>query len=326
MSRLAVLFLGLLIDRLVGDPDWLWCRFSHPVVLFGAMIGLADRQLNDPVEGSTVRKRRGIVALAAMVAVVVAAGWLLSDLFGLMGWVGALIEGLLVSVFLAQKSLFDHVGAVADGLRQGGLAGGRKAVSLIVGRDPETLDRPGICRAAIESLAENFSDGVMAPALWYLIGGLPGLLAYKLVNTADSMIGHLNARYRDFGWAAARLDDVMNWPAARLSAALFALAAWWTGGRAAARIAIGVALRDAELHRSPNAGWPEAAVAGALGLALGGPRTYGELVVKAPCLNGGGSPNATVDTVENAVQLGGKAADLLAVTVFLALLVSVFLF
>lgn len=325
MTRLAVLFLGLLIDRLIGDPDWVWRRVSHPVVVFGAMIGFADRQLNDPVETGGVRRRRGIVALAAMIAVVVAAGWLLSDLFGLLGWAGVLLEAVLVSVFLAQKSLFDHVRAVADGLRQGGLEGGRRAVSLIVGRDPEALDRPAICRAAIESLAENFSDGVVAPALWYLIGGLPGLLAYKLVNTADSMIGHLNAKYRDFGWASARFDDVMNWPAARLSAFVFALAAWWTGGRAAGRTAIGAALRDADLHRSPNAGWPEAAVAGALGLALGGPRTYGELVVRAPCLNGAGTRNATVDTVENAVQLGTKASDLLLLSVFLVLLVSIFL-
>jgi adenosylcobinamide-phosphate synthase len=323
--RIVILLLGLVIDRLVGDPDFLWRRFSHPVVVFGAMIGFADRQLNDPVEADSVRRRRGRVAIAGLVAVAIAAGWLLSDLFALLGWVGIGLEAIVVSVFLAQKSLFDHVRAVAKALQRDGIVGGRRAVAMIVGRDPDALDRSAVCRAAIESLAENHSDGVVAPALWYAIGGLPGLLAYKMVNTADSMIGHLNTKYRDFGRAAAKLDDAMNWPAARLSAFLFALAAGLTEGLAAARRALGTALRDCALHRSPNAGWPEAAVSGALGLALGGPRTYGEVVVRAPCLNGAGSREAGSHTVEKAVKLGERASDVLLLAVFLMLSSAIFL-
>jgi adenosylcobinamide-phosphate synthase len=325
VTRLLILFLGLVIDRLVGDPDVLWRRFSHPVVLFGGMIGFADRHMNDPVETDAVRRRRGLMAIAGLVAIAVVTGWLLSDLLGRLGWLGIVLEAVVLSVFLAQKSLFDHVRAVAEALQSDGIAGGRRAVSMIVGRDPDTLDRSAVCRAAIESLAENHSDGVVAPALWYAIGGLPGLFAYKMVNTADSMIGHLNTRYRDFGRAAAKLDDAMNWPAARLSALFFALAAGWLGGAEAARRALGAALRDAGLHRSPNAGWPEAAVAGALGLALGGPRTYGEVVVSAPCLNGSGSREAGSHTVERAVGLGENASSLLTVAVFVMFLGAFFL-
>ena len=322
MIRLIILFLGLLIDRLVGDPDWLWRRISHPVVIFGAMIGFADRRLNEPDVTADTRKWRGLAAIAVLVAISISVGWLLSDLFGLLGWAGVALEAIVVSILLAQKSLFDHVLAVAVGLRTGGIEGGRKAVSMIVGRDPDALDRSDVSRAAIESLAENYSDGVVAPALWYLIGGLPGLLAYKMVNTADSMIGHLNTKYRDFGWASAKLDDLMNWPAARLSALMLVAAAWWTEGSRAARAAAGVALRDAPLHRSPNAGWPEAAVAGALGLALGGPRTYGEVVVRAPCLNGAGTREAGPDTIERAVQLGRVSSILQIFTVLLLILVA----
>ncbi|TDH35811.1 cobalamin biosynthesis protein [Pseudohoeflea suaedae] len=320
MIRLGILFLALLIDRLVGDPDWLWRRMAHPVVLIGAMIGFADRSFNEPAVPAATRRRRGLVAIAGLVAISVAAGWLLSDLFGLFGWAGLAIEAIVVSIFLAQKSLFDHVVAVAEGLRTGGIEGGRRAVSMIVGRDPEALDSSDVCRAAIESLAENFSDGVVAPALWYLIGGLPGLLAYKTVNTADSMIGHLNATYRDFGRASAKLDDVMNWPAARLSALILVAGTWLAEGYDAARNAAGVALQDAGLHRSPNAGWPEAAVAGALGLALGGPRRYGDLAVSAACLNGAGTRRAGPDMIEKAVRIGLRSTEIQLVAVFLLML------
>jgi adenosylcobinamide-phosphate synthase len=199
---------------------------------------------------------------------------------------------IVVAVFLAQKSLGDHVQAVADGLQREGLEGGRRAVAMIVGRDPKTLNEAGVSRAAIESLSENFADGVVAPALWYAIAGLPGILAYKMLNTADSMIGHKNERFLHFGWASARLDDLANWPAARLAAVLIAVAAALRLGAASGRRSLSAALRDSGLHRSPNSGWPEAAMAGALDLQLAGPRVYGGMRVSEPMMHAGGRDNA----------------------------------
>jgi len=178
------------------------------------------------------------------------------------------------------------VKAVADGLRDGGLAGGRAAVSMIVGRDPDSLDGPGVARAAIESCAENFSDGVVAPVFWYVVLGLPGIMVYKTVNTLDSMIGHRSERYRAFGWASARFDDLLNLVPARLAGVLIAAAALATRG-ARPGAALRTMLRAAGKHRSPNAGWPEAAMAGALGLALAGPRRYGTEVVRDPWIGDG---------------------------------------
>ena len=193
----------------------------------------------------------------------------------LVGVAGVVVEILVVAVLLAQKSLVDHVRAVRDGLEEGGLEGGREAVSLIVGRDPETLDESAVARAAVESLAENASDGVVAPAFWYAVFGLPGLFVYKIINTADSMIGHRNERYIDFGRSSAILDDIVNWIPARLTGLMIAIADG-SPARAEARApTLVVMVRDAKLHRSPNAGWPESAMAAATGVALGGPRYYG---------------------------------------------------
>jgi adenosylcobinamide-phosphate synthase len=221
---------------------------------------------------------------------------------------------------LAGRSLYDHVAAVAVAFERHGLAAARAAIKKIVGRDPESLDEAGLSRAAIESAAENFSDGLVAPALWFALLGLPGMLACKAINTADSMIGHRSPRYRDFGWATARLDDLVNWPAARLSGLLIALAAPLAGG------AIGEALRtmfaDARKHRSPNGGWPEAAMAGALGIRLLGPRTYGGSVADDPFLNAAGR-DATPADIWRAlrVYLGAWAIFFLAV-LLLAVLVA----
>ena len=224
---------------------------------------------------------------------------------------------------LAHKSLSDHVIRVAQGLRQDGLAGGRRAVSMIVGRDPETLDEPAVCRAAIESLAENFSDGVVAPAFWYALLGLPGLLAYKMLNTADSMIGHKSPKYLAFGWASARLDDLANLPAARLSALFVAAGAWWRFDRRRARNALDTAFRDHGLHRSPNSGWPEAAMAGALDIQLAGPRIYGGAVVDEPMLNGAGSPVANLIDIEDGVHVfHGAGAALLALVLACAVVAA----
>ncbi|MBY5365433.1 MAG: adenosylcobinamide-phosphate synthase CbiB [Rhizobium sp.] len=302
-ENLLVLLLALLLDRIVGDPQWLWSRMPHPVVVFGAAISYADRQLNPASLTSSQRRMNGIAAILALLLLTVAAGFVFNRFFALFGLVGILLETGLVAIFLAQKSLADHVAAVALALRDEGLAGGRAAVSRVVGRDPETLDEPAVCRAAIESLAENFSDGVVAPALWYAVFGLPGLFAYKMLNTADSMIGHKSEKYIDFGWAAARLDDVANWPAARLSILLIAAGAWIRRGTSAGREAIRVAMRDGALHRSPNSGRPEAAMAGALNVQLAGPRIYGGVIVREPMINDAGRDMATSGDIEDGVSV-----------------------
>jgi adenosylcobinamide-phosphate synthase len=321
MCHPAVLLIALIVDRIIGDPDWLWRRISHPVVLFGHAIGFADRKFNRPTDRAGKRRRNGNVAIAVLLIGAAIIGGVLASLFARLGLVGTVLEVIVVAVFLAQKSLADHVEAVARGMRNAGLAGGRMAVSMIVGRDPEALDESGVSRAAIESLAENFSDGIVAPALWYALFGLPGLLAYKMLNTADSMIGHLNERHRDFGRAAARLDDFANWPAARLSALLIAAGAGLSRGVPAMRRAAETALTDSGLHRSPNAGWPEAAMAGATGLALAGPRQYGgELVMEASLHAAGHRQAGSVDIV-SALRVFLRACDSLVVLVALLLLV-----
>ncbi|MBY5853036.1 adenosylcobinamide-phosphate synthase CbiB [Rhizobium ruizarguesonis] len=302
-ENLLVLLLALLLDRIAGDPQWLWSRMPHPVVVFGAAISYADRQLNPASLTGSQRRMNGIAAILALLLLTVAAGFVFNRFFALFGPVGILLETGLVAIFLAQKSLADHVADVAVALRDEGLTGGRAAVSRIVGRDPETLDEPAVCRAAIESLAENFSDGVVAPALWYAVFGLPGLFAYKMLNTADSMIGHKSEKYIDFGWAAARLDDVANWPAARLSILLIAAGAWIRRGTSAGREAIRVAMRDGALHRSPNSGRPEAAMAGALNVQLAGPRIYGGVIVREPMINDTGRDVATSGDIEDGVSV-----------------------
>ena len=299
---LLILVVALLIDRIVGDPDWLWERLTHPVVFFGKAIGVFDEALNRGGEGAWL-KMRGVATILFLLVASILFGVVLTRLYDVLGAVGFILEAITVAVFLAQKSLADHVRRVADGLRSDGLAGGREAVSMIVGRDPQTLDEPGVCRAAIESLAENFSDGVVAPALWYAIGGLPGLFAYKMLNTADSMIGHKSPKYLHFGWASARLDDLANLPAARLSVLLIAIGARLKRGIEAAKEAFDVAKRDHGFHRSPNSGWPEAAMAGALDIQLAGPRVYGGVTVDEPMINGPGRAVATADDVDRAVTV-----------------------
>jgi adenosylcobinamide-phosphate synthase len=238
----------------------------------------------------------------------------------LLGWVlhrlargslvGAIVEALAIAILIAQRSLFEHVAAVGAALRSGGLPAGRDAVRHIVGRDPMRLDSHGVARAAIESLAENFSDGVVAPILWYLVLGLPGLFAYKMANTLDSMIGHRSERYRSFGWAAARFDDLMNLVPAPLAGLLFAGAALFAGEGMAGRAFL-IMLRDGRKHHSPNAGWPEAAMAGALGLALAGPRAYAEGEVRDPWL-GDGTAQAGPADIARALRLYTLACLLLA--------------
>lgn len=320
----VVLIAALVLDRIVGDPDWLWRRLPHPVVFFGVMIGWCDRSFNRKRLGEDALRISGVLVITGLLLWALFCGWLLHRLFMQVGFLGWVFETIVVAVFLAQKSLADHVSRVATGLRSGGLEGGRKAVSMIVGRDPETLDEPAVCRAAIESLAENFSDGVVAPAFWYALLGLPGLLAYKMLNTADSMIGHKSPKYLHFGWASARLDDLANIPPARLSILLIAAGAAVTIGQRSARNARGTALRDHGLHRSPNSGWPEAAMAGALDVQLAGPRIYSGVLVNEPMINGSGRSVATAGDVETGVSIFyGACTALMILVAFIAAIASI---
>ena len=274
-ARATVLLAALAIDWLVGEPDILWRRLPHPVELFGRAISFMDRHLNKR-RGVTGRSRRarGILAIVTLMAIAAVIGWGLS--FG-----GPVVACLVVAVLLAARSLDEHIRAVATAMDDG-IAKARTAVGMIVGRDTKAMKKGDIARAAIETGAENLSDGVIAPALWFLVGGLPGLLAYKIVNTADSMIGYRNAKYRAFGCGAARIDDAMNLIPARLTALLICAAATLNGrGRAA----LGTMMRDGRHHASPNAGWPEAAMAGAVDVWLAGPRRYGNRIRQARRFN-----------------------------------------
>ncbi|MGG6895837.1 MULTISPECIES: adenosylcobinamide-phosphate synthase CbiB [Rhizobium] len=320
-EHLLILVLALLLDRIVGDPDWLWQRLPHPVVVFGKAISFFDRRFNGKHLSGVLRRRNGVMSIIALLMGAAIVGWAVHGLLAFFGWLGILVEAALVAVFLAQKSLADHVGEVSRALRSDGVEGGRLAVSRIVGRDPETLDEPGVCRAAIESLAENFSDGVVAPALWYGIFGLPGLFFYKMLNTADSMIGHKSETYIDFGRAAARLDDIANWPAARLSVLLIAVGALAKRGISALGNTIRVAVRDGGLHRSPNSGRPEAAMAGALDIQLAGPRIYGGELVREPMINGAGRDTATVSDIEAGITIFYSACSMLTLLALLGFLI-----
>lgn len=275
----------------------------------GRLIAFLDGALNRASDTDTARRVRGVLALAVIVAVpaLVAFG-LETALLGVP--FGVLPVALAGSTLLAQRSLAAHVKAVADALDRGGVEAGRKAVSMIVGRDPDQLDRAAVGRAAIESLSENFSDGIVAPALWLGLGGLAGGVAYKAANTADSMIGHRTPRHEAFGWAAARFDDLVNLPASRLTALLIVAAAFLVTGASPAG-AWAAVRRDARKHRSPNAGWPEAAMAGALGVALAGPRSYGGVQVQGSYMGEGGRADVGSDDIRRALKLYWTADSLL---------------
>ncbi|QPC86640.1 cobalamin biosynthesis protein CobD [Mesorhizobium sp. NBSH29] len=309
MSAL-IAFLALILERYIGYPVPLLRAAGHPVMWIGAVISVLDTYLNKP--NFSVR-RRTMHGMVALIIIVLLPAVLASLLSGLVSWMfvwGFVIVAILASTLLAQKSLRSHVAAVAEALESEGLEGGRQAVSMIVGRDPERLDEAGVSRAAIESLAENFSDGVVAPAFWLVVGGLAGGAAYKAVNTADSMIGHHTEKHGAFGWASARFDDLINLPASRLAAVLLTVAAFIIPG-ASARNAWSAVRRDAKKHRSPNAGWPEAAMAGALGLSLAGPRVYGGVMVEDAEMGAGGRRDASAADIRRALRLYGIADVLL---------------
>jgi adenosylcobinamide-phosphate synthase len=304
--------LALLIESVTGYPTPLFRLIGHPVTWIGALISWLEVRLNTGAK----RRAKGVILLVLLVLTALAAGLAIIAITRRLpfGWI---LEALLASSLLAQKELGRAVKAVADGLNLG-LAPGRAAVAHIVGRDPEQLDEPGIVRASIESLAESTSDGIVAPLFWLLIGGLPGALIYKAVNTADSMVGHKTERYLEFGWASARFDDLLNWIPARLTALLIAAAAFFVR-RADPERAWSTALRDAKTHDSPNAGWPEAAYAGALGFRLGGPRSYGGIVHDLPAF-GDGRSDLTASDILKALELYWMSLNLLlAFTIAIAL-------
>jgi adenosylcobinamide-phosphate synthase len=288
------------VEALIGYPAPLYRAIGHPVTWMGRWLAQLEARLNRADAGFAARRAAGVLALGLYLAPVAFAAWAATRLCVSAGAPGFVALALLAASLPAQRSLAAHVNAVADGL-DAGLEPGRRAVAKIVGRNPEALDRAGVARAAIESLAENFSDGVVAPILWTALGGVVGGALYKAVNTADSMIGHKDERYAAFGWAAARLDDLVNLPASRLAALWLILAAALSPG-ASARDAARAAWRDAAHHRSPNAGWPEAVMAGALGLKLAGPRVYGDTLVDDAFM-GQGRREADVADIRRALRL-----------------------
>ncbi len=287
----------------------------------GRLIDTLDRGLNRADAAPAQRKAAGAASLLILIVIVGAASLLIEHSLLLLPF-GVILLAILASSLLAQRSLYAHVERVAASLEGSGLQSGREAVSHIVGRDTGGLDGAGVARAAIESLAENFSDGVVAPALWMVVAGLPGAAIYKAINTADSLIGHRTERHEAFGWAAARLDDLVNLPASRLAALLIIIAAYLTPG-ASASGAFGAVMRDAARHRSPNAGYPEAALAGALGLALAGPRYYGGVLVDDIWM-GDGRYAATPADIRAALSLYKRAdALLIGAVALLAIIIAI---
>ncbi|WP_375261659.1 adenosylcobinamide-phosphate synthase CbiB [Palleronia sp.] len=293
---------ALALDAVLGWPQVAYNRIGHPVTWMGRLIALLDTRLNDGTPEA--RRRAGVLTVVVtLAAVLVPAVFLQSALSG--GLTATLVTGLLAWPLVAARSLHDHVAAVAVPLAAGDIATARGEVAKIVGRDPAQLDASGIARAAIESLAENASDGVIAPLFWGAIFGLPGIAAYKAINTMDSMIGHRTPRHEHFGRAAARVDDVANWIPARLTGALFCVVA------PAPKAALKAMRRDARKHRSPNAGWPEAAMAAALGCRLSGPRVYGDRVADEPWLNAdapdatAAAPGRSLDLYRRAILIAG---------------------
>src|SRR5215510_134736 len=312
IMAVTLTLLALLIEAMAGYPDRLMRTIGHPVVWMGGLIAVLERRWNRETMAPALRRTFGTVAVVLLVGIVAAAAFIIERgllilPFGLIG------VGVIASTLIAQRSLHQHVARVADALDNAGLASGREAVSHIVSRDTNALDEAGVARAAIESLAENFSDGVVAPVFWMIIAGLPGAAIYKAVNTADSMIGHHTPRFQAFGWAAARFDDLLNLPASRLSALLIIAAAAATKGSSASG-AWAAVCRDGRHHRSPNAGYPEAAMAGALDLALAGPRTYDGILVDDAFM-GSGRRDATAADIRAALQLY-RRADVMLIALF----------
>jgi adenosylcobinamide-phosphate synthase len=307
-------FLAALVERFVGYPEILHKALGHPIQWMGAAIDWLDANLNTRPHDVFEGRLRGAAALLVLIGASTLPAWFIAHLLsGFSG--GWIIEAMIATAFLAQKSLHDHVRDVERALSSS-LTAGRAAVCKIVGRNTETLDESGVARAALESLAENAADGVVAPLFWYLLLGLPGLVAYKAVNTADSMIGHKSDEHLHFGYASARFDDVLNFIPARLTALLFSGASLFES-QAAAKNSFRAAMDDARRHRSPNAGWPEASMAGALGLRFGGPRDYDGETVHLPWL-GSGRERLTRQDIARGLRLYDRSLWLMLALLFAA--------
>ena len=291
MSFAGAMVVAMAVDAFLGWPSWLFARVGHPVTWVGWLIGALDAAWNRASDPPALRRAAGVASAAAVIALSVALGWIVQAALP-SGWAQIVLIGILAWPLVALRSLHDHVAAVAAPLQAGDIAAAREAVSRIVGRDPAALDEAGIARAAIESLAENASDGIVAPVFWGALFGLPGILGYKVINTLDSMIGHRSERHEAFGWAASRIDDVANFIPARLTGFLFVMLAPRRSD------ALACMTRDARRHRSPNAGWPEAAMAGGLGVRLSGPRIYHGSVTSEPWLNEGARDPRAGDIIE----------------------------
>ena len=299
--------LALLVERLFGYPKPLYDKIGHPVEWIGIALKKLEALLYDPEAEPLQARLRGMAALLALLLIATIPAVLVASVLSTfkIGWI---VEALLATALIAQHSLYEHVSAVGKGLDTS-LNEGRKAVAKIVGRDPAALDKSGVVKGALESLAENASDGIVAPVLWYALLGLPGIVAYKAINTANSMIGHKSERYIYFGWAAARLDDLINLPASRLTGFLFAAAAAWND-KERGKIAMQAMWRDAPKHQSPNAGWPESALAASLGVKFGGPRSYDGTRVNLPWM-GEGRETLNRDDIRKGLRLYGTAMTFL---------------
>jgi adenosylcobinamide-phosphate synthase len=305
MSFAGLMLTALVIEAAMGWPKWLHARIAHPVVWLGGLIAILDRTLNRPQWPHVVRYGSGAASTVLVIAVATGAAWAIASLTAPSA-LGFAIEAIVAASLVAGRNLYDHVAAVAAPLAGGDLAGARARVAMIVGRDPAALNEAGVARAALESLAENASDGVVAPVFWGVLFGLPGVAAYKAINTLDSMIGHRTPRHQAFGGFAARLDDLANLLPARITGMLFGVVSGHIR-------ALEVMLRDGAKHRSPNAGWPEAAMAGALGVRLSGPRMYDGVAKNEPWLNAGAlDPDAKA--LKNGLRLYLRAMAAMALT------------
>ncbi|HTR86123.1 MAG TPA: adenosylcobinamide-phosphate synthase CbiB [Reyranella sp.] len=310
------------IESVVGYPDLLFRWIGHPVTWMARLIAWADERWNSDNDSDLMQRLQGVALLLLLLAASLIVGLLITRLcyFFLPQVAAFVLVALLASALIAQRSLDTHVTAVADALESRGLQAGRESVAMIVGRDTKELDESDVCRAAIESLAESFSDGIVGPIFWLAVAGLPGAIAYKAINTADSMIGHKTPQYLHFGWAAARTDDLVNLPASRLSVLWIALGALWVPDLSPLG-ALRTAWRDASQHESPNAGWPEAAMAGALGLTLGGTSAYEGEVVRGPTF-GSGRTDIKAKDIRTALSLYRAACGFqLAVLLILTMLI-----
>ncbi len=313
MSFAAMMLVAMALDSAIGWPAWLYAAIGHPVTWIGALIRRLDLSLNHDAAPDLSRRIAGVVTALVVISGTGGVAWVLQGALPA-GWLGVLIGGVLAWPLLALRAMYAHVAAVVSPLRNNDLEQARFAVSMIVGRNAAVLDEAGVARAAMESLAENTSDGIVAPLFWGAILGLPGIAAYKAINTLDSMIGHRTPRFEAFGWASARIDDLVNLIPARLTGAVFALVS------NAPRQAAKVMWRDAGLHRSPNAGWPEAAMAAGLGVRLSGPRVYADRVADEPWVNAG-APDPSPHDLQRGLALYVRAMFVLGAALLVLALV-----